>query len=71
MAALADLIAWRDALEAARYSGTRKVVYAGRETEFKSDSEMAAALAALNRQIDAASGSTRISMIRISSSKGL
>lgn len=71
VAALADLIAWRDALQAARYSGARKVVYGGKETEFKSDSEMAAALAALNRQIDAAGTGPRVSLIRVSSSKGI
>ncbi|CBS88989.1 phage head-tail joining protein [Azospirillum lipoferum] len=71
MAALADLISWRDALQAARYSGARRVVYGGKETEFKSDAEMAAALAALDRQIAAAGTAPRASFIRVSSSKGI
>lgn len=71
MATRSDLIAWRDALQAARYSGARRVVYGGKETEFKSDSEMAAALAALNRQIDATNATPPISMIRVSTNKGI
>lgn len=71
MATLADLIKWRDALLRARFAGTRKVETEGHTVEYKSDSEMASALAELERRIDAASGATRITTIRISSSKGL
>lgn len=70
MAGLTELIGWRDALMEARYSGLRRVEYAGRVQEYKSDSEMQAALAALNREISSASRPT-ISMIRVSSSKGV
>jgi len=70
MATLADLIGWRDALKEARYSGFRRVEYAGRVQEFKSDGEMQSALAALDREIGSASRQT-ISVIRVNSSKGL
>lgn len=71
MAALADLIAWRDALEAARYSGTRRVVYGDKETEFKSDAEMKAALVDLNRKIAAASVPSGSPFVTFTTSKGL
>lgn len=65
---LAQLTAWRDALMAARYQGIRTVEYDGKRVTYASDSEMAAALADLNRQIAGATG--RISVVRIQSSKG-
>ena len=69
MAELAQLTAWRDALMAARYRGVRTVEYDGKRVTYATDGEMAAALADLNRQI--ASASSRISVVRIQSSKGL
>jgi len=69
MADLAQLIAWRDALMAARYQGIRTVEYDGKRVTYASDGEMAAALADLNRQIAGTTG--RISIVRIQSSKGL
>ena len=69
MADLAQLTAWRDALMAARYRGVRTVEYDGKRVTYATDSEMAAALADINRQIAGASG--RISVVRIQSSKGL
>ena len=71
MATLTDLIAWRDALHQARFAGVRAVEYDGRRTEFRSDAEMRAALADLDRRIEAAQGTTRIRMVRIASSKGV
>ena len=71
MATLADLITWRDALHQARFAGVRAVEYDGRRTEFRSDTEMRAALADLDRRIEAAQGTTRIRMVRIASSKGV
>ncbi len=71
MATLAEMTAWRSALERARYSGRRTVRFGDREVTYKSDSEMADALADLNRRIAEASGAGRIQAIRISSSKGL
>lgn len=69
MADLPQLIAWRDALMAARYRGVRTVEYDGKRISYASDGEIAAALADLNRQIAGASG--RVSVVRIQSSKGL
>ena len=71
MATLAELVEMRDALERARFSGTRKLVYAGRETEFKSDAEMKRALLDLERKIAAASGTTGAPFVTFATSKGL
>ncbi len=71
MATLAELQSWKGALQKARYSGTRRVELGNSTVEYKSDSEMDAALAALDRDIAAASSSQPVRMIRISSSKGL
>lgn len=70
MADLAQLTAWRDALMAARYQGVRTVEYDGKRVTYATDAEMAAALGDLKRQISA-TGSQRISVVRIQSSKGL
>lgn len=71
MATLAELQAWKNALQKARYSGTRRVEIGASVIEYKSDGEMDRALAALDRDIAAASSSDPVRMIRISSSKGL
>lgn len=71
MATLAELQAWKSALQKARYSGTRRVEIGTSIIEYKSDGEMDRALAALDRDIAAASSSEPVRMIRISSSKGL
>jgi hypothetical protein len=56
MASLTDLMRFRDDLQEARYSGARKVRdSSGEELEYKTDAEMAAALRALESQIQAAS----------------
>lgn len=71
MADLAELTAWRDALRKARASGIRRVQHGETATDYKSDSEMAAALADLDRQIAAASGAERRSrIVYINSKKG-
>lgn len=71
MATLAELTAYRDKLKRARYSGTRRVRdQNGEEIEFKSDSEMAKALAALEAEISSASV-RRPSIIRFQTSKGV
>ncbi|MGK9052125.1 phage head-tail joining protein [Neorhizobium petrolearium] len=52
MATLAQLKAWRDALFAARLQGVRRVRdQNGEEVEYRSDSEMAAALRAVDAEI--------------------
>lgn len=68
MVELAQLTAWREALLAARYAGVRTAEYDGKHIEYRSDAEMAAALADLDRRIAA---SSRVSVVRINSSKGL
>lgn len=70
MADLAQFTAWRDALMAARYRGVRTVEYDGRRVSYATDGEMAGALADLDRKIAAAGGS-RVSVVRIASSKGV
>ncbi|UKJ74491.1 phage head-tail joining protein [Azospirillum brasilense] len=71
MTTLADLIGMRDALEAARFTGVRKVVYCDTETEYKSDAEMKRALLDLNRKIAAASRPASSPFVTFSTSKGL
>jgi hypothetical protein len=72
---LEELKTRRAQLEAARYSGTKVVVYAWEggqvRTEYASDGEMKSALADLDRQIAAASGVTPIRTVRLSTSKGV
>lgn len=71
MATLADLIKMRDALEDARFSGTRSVSYDDKEVTYKSDAEMKAALLDLDRKIAAASGTTGAPFVTFATSKGL
>ncbi len=60
------------ALAAARFNGLREVRDAdGSAITYKSDSEMARALAALDAQIAALSAGPAPSMIRLNSTKGL
>lgn len=71
MATLAQLEAWRDRLEDARYSGIRSCRDSnGEEVTYRSDSEMKAALAALNTQI-AAAGNRPASIVYPHTSKGV
>lgn len=71
MATLAELQAWRTRLQDARYSGVRRVRdSSGEEVEYRSDSELARALAALDSEISAAQ-SRRPSTILFKTSKGL
>lgn len=70
MATLAQLNAWRDALMAARYQGIRTVEYENRRVTYATDAEMATALADLDRKI-AATEQSRVSVVRIASSKGI
>ncbi len=69
--ALPDLIAWRDRLFEARLSGVREVEDSdGSRVGYRTDSEIAAALAAVNRAIADASR-TPANTIRFFTSKGL
>jgi hypothetical protein len=72
MATLADLQRWRDDLFKARMDGVRSFRdQNGEEVSYSSDREMAAALAALDREILAQSGSRSPSTIIFRTSKGL
>ncbi len=70
MADLAQLTAWRDALMEARYKGVRTVEYGDKRVTYATDTEMANALADLERRI-ASAGEGRVSILRVQSSKGV
>lgn len=71
MTTLAQLQDWRGRLQDARYSGTRAVQDSnGERIEYKSDSEMARAMASLDSEIAAAT-SRPPSTIIFRTSKGL
>jgi hypothetical protein len=71
MATLADIIKWRDALIEARLSGVREVQdQNGERVTYKSDSEMARAIAAAEAAIAAATRRPS-STILFKTSKGL
>lgn len=65
-----ELVALRDALVRARASGTRSVEYEGRRVAYGTDSEMAAALADLERRIARASCAP-VGAVRFLTSKGI
>ena len=67
-----DLLAMRDRLLDARFRGIRRVRDAnGEEVEYKSDSEMAAAIVALDQEIKRRSGNKPVTTIRFNCTKGL
>ena len=71
MATAANLRAWRSALWKARMAGTREVRdQNGESITFKSDSEMAAAIAAADAEI-AALERPRVSTVTFRTSKGV
>lgn len=71
MATLAQLQEFRDRLRDARYSGVRRVKDSnGEELEWKSDGELARAIAAVEAEIAAASRA-RPAVIYPQTSKGL
>ena len=68
MTDIAQFTQWRDALMAARYKGVRTVEYDGKRITYATDTEMANALADLERRI---ASTSRISVVRIQSNKGV
>lgn len=64
-----DLETWRDALLKARLRGVRTVETDGHKVEYRSDAEMAAAIAAADAEI-ARRQNQRITDIKLSVSKG-
>lgn len=72
MASLADLQKWRESLFEARMNGVRSFRdQNGEEVTYSSDREMAAALAAVDREIQAITGGRPPSTIIFRTSKGL
>ncbi|MBX9885387.1 MAG: hypothetical protein K2X68_10495 [Novosphingobium sp.] len=72
MASLAELQKWREALFAARMNGVRSVRdQNGEEVTYSSDREMAAALAAVDREIANQTGGRPPSTIIFRTNKGL
>lgn len=71
MATLSELQAWRDRLRDARYSGVRAVQDSdGSRIEYRSESELARAIAAVEAEIAGASA-PRPAIIYPHASKGL
>jgi hypothetical protein len=70
MASVSEMQAWLADLQRARATGARRVKFGDRETEYKSDAEMAAAEADLERRIAAATARP-IARMYINTSKGL
>ena len=71
MTTLADLEAQLATLREVRFTGAKSVQYAdGRGTEFRSDAELASAIADIERRIAAAKGA-RVTTVRLHTSKGI
>lgn len=68
---LEQLKSQRDALCAARYTGTLVVKAGDKQVTYKSDAEMASALAALERDITALHGKRRSKRVLTYALKGL
>lgn len=66
-----QLRAQHDALRAARYQGVLTVRAGDKWVTYKSDKEMASALAALEREIDTLTGKKRCKTLRTYAKKGL
>ena len=70
MASSEELTARLEALRRTRAEGARSVQQGNDRVEYRTDAELAAAIADLERQV-AAAGGQRIHTIRVSASKGL
>ena len=68
---LDEMIAQREALLSSRFRGVRTVEVEGRRITYASDTEMAAALADLERRIEQAETGTRRRIVKPTASKGL
>ena len=66
-----EMTAQRDALLAARWRGVRTVEFEGRRVTYATDAEMAAAVADLERRIDAAKTGGRRRIVRTTARKGI
>lgn len=70
MPTVAELQTRLDALQKSRAAGTRSVRFGDHQIDYKSDSEMAAAVADVKQQILLGSGTGLVHTVRVSSSKG-
>ncbi|GGE96214.1 hypothetical protein H1W37_17695 [Stappia taiwanensis] len=70
MATLAELATRLEALRKIRAGGRRAIDSDGSKVEYRSDGELAAAIADLERQISAHSGKPAARVVYINSSKG-
>lgn len=66
-----ELTTWIAALKKSRASGVRSVQHGDTRTEYKTDAEMAAALAALEAELAGVQGRGVLRQIRMTSEKGL
>jgi hypothetical protein len=71
MTTVAELQARLEALKAQRDSVVARVSYDGRSVEYRGTAEIKAAIAELERELQALQGSTPVRQIRIYTSKGL
>ena len=71
MATAPELEARLEALKAQRDSAVARVSYDGRSVEYRGTAEIARAIADLERELQAAQGTSPVRQIRIYTSKGL
>jgi hypothetical protein len=71
MATVAELEARLEALKAQRDSTVARVSYDGRSVEYRGTAEITRAIADLERELQAAQGTSPVRQIRIYTSKGL
>lgn len=72
MATLDELLSRRDALRRLRADGVASLKTGDSQVDYRSDAELAAALADLDRQIAAARpGGSPVAVVRFNTSKGL
>jgi hypothetical protein len=71
MATVPELEARLEALKAQRDSAVARVSYDGRSVEYRGTAEINAAIADLERELQALEGKARVRQIRIYTSKGL
>jgi hypothetical protein len=71
MATVVELGARLEALKAQRDSAVARVSYDGRSVEYRGTAEIARAIADLERELQAAQGTSPVRQIRVYTSKGL
>jgi hypothetical protein len=71
MATVTELETRLEALKAQRDSAVARVSYDGRSVEYRGTAEIARAIADLERELQAAQGTSPVRQIRVYTSKGL